>query len=339
VQIQDYYLKLKFNDGAKCVRALHRLFIVGTMLYHTKVKGRSRAHNYPKIQLTHMLVMQHWIDSGHCTYEMMKTNMGIFNEESSEIGFSILARCVNNDPTKADFDHMNRIYSLLPVYREIKDDVLNDNNVKTSLSWRHKIKPESEEVQTAELFFKKTIRQIVRGTHRSYDGTTAGFKNAAGAALHQVTDSEVPLVYLPAEAIQEKMTKMFSDIKEDMNGFFVQQCADIWPESKTDMGFQEGDVVGQHVVVPQRPVVDQGSAEDGLDSSEDEDGSSDAKQDSASDSDSGSSESDSQQPDGASQHGINQSWVAVDRDNVVLGPRQRSPTKKFLPSKRRVVWD
>ena len=107
------------------------------MLHNCRNAGATRGHPYPKIMLSFMLVLRYWRVSNFCAYQMMKNNMGMFNEELGELTFSILARSVLADHTRDDFDHMDKLFRLLRVYRDVKSDVVADNsNSANSLNWR-----------------------------------------------------------------------------------------------------------------------------------------------------------------------------------------------------------
>ena len=159
-QVQDFYVSMKLNKGATSREALYQLFVACCMLHNIKTPGHRTAHNYPKIQLCYLLILAYWKKINFYAYRMMNQHMAIFNEELGEITFSILGRVVLGDHCKDNFVHMNKMYQLLPLYRNIKDDVLKDSNVKCSLSWRHHIRSSSEEVQNAILYFKACVRQI-----------------------------------------------------------------------------------------------------------------------------------------------------------------------------------
>ena len=203
-QVQDFYVGLRFNDGKKSIRDLYRLIVVCCMLYKAKVKGSGVPHNYPKMQIAHMLIVEYWKKIDHCSYKMMMHNMGIFNEEACEISFSILGRAVLGDSRKDDFDHMNKVYALLPIFRELRNDIFDDHGSPTSLSWRHQIKVEGEEVQTSAVFFQGAIRQIVHGTFRGYNGNLASFKNrvsgSANSGFHPA-----PVVHLSKNDLQQHL--------------------------------------------------------------------------------------------------------------------------------------
>ena len=229
-QVQDYYLALKFNQGSRCVRALYRLCTACCMLHNCRNAGSTRGHPYPKIMLLYMLVLQHWRQSKYCGYAMMKSNMAMFNEELGELTFSILARSVLADHTRDDFEHMDRLFRLLRVYRDVKGDVVADTSgASNSLNWRHKINKVGEEVTTTELFFKRIIRQMVSGTYTSYDGTPKCYTNAANASTLKVRPDS-PLVYMQKQDLDAYLLNLMAVIKVDMNTNFLYPYSHIWPE-------------------------------------------------------------------------------------------------------------
>ena len=229
-QVQDYYLALKFNQGSRCVRALYRLCTACCMLHNCKNAGVTRGHPYPKIMISFMLVLQHWRSTKYCGYEMMKTNMSMFNEELGELTFSILARSVLADHTKDDFSHMDRLFRLLRVYRDVKSDVVSDTSgSKNSLNWRHKINKAGDEVNTTILFFKKIIRQMVSNTYRSYDGTPKCYSNAQNGSVLKVVPSS-PAVYMTKVELDAYVKTQVTSIRADMNSNFLYPYSHIWPE-------------------------------------------------------------------------------------------------------------
>lgn len=229
-QVQDYYVALKFNQGTRCIKALYRLCVACCMLHYCRNAGATRGHPYPKIMLLFMLVLRHWRATRFCAYEMMKTNMSMFNEELGELTFSILARSVLGDHTRDDFDHMDRLFRLLKVYRDVKSDVVADNsNASNSLNWRHKINKVGDEVTSTQLFFKRIIRQMVAGTYQSYDGSPKCYTNAqCGSELSIASNS--PLVYMSFPELDAYLKNLMAVIRVDMNTNFLFPYSHIWPE-------------------------------------------------------------------------------------------------------------
>ena len=241
LQVQDYYVALKFNNGSKCVRSLYRLTTACCMLHQCRNAGATRGHPYPKIMILFLLVLQHWRTSKYCGYEMMRSNMSMFNEELGELTFSILARSVLADHTRDDFVHMDRLFRLLRVYRDVKSDVVADNSgASNSLNWRHKIKKDGEEVMATELFFKKIIRQMVSGTYQSYDGSPKSYTSAQnGSELRELPKS--PLVFMTKKALDDYLQVQLVAIRNDMKTNFLYPYSHIWPECINHDDEHDGD--------------------------------------------------------------------------------------------------
>jgi hypothetical protein len=309
------------------------------MLYKAKVKGKGKPHNYPKMQITHMLIVEYWKKIDHCSYKMMMNNMGIFNEEACEISFSILGRCVLGDSRKDDFEHMNKIYSLLPLFRDIRNDVFDDHGTPTSLSWRHQLNAEGLEVQTGTVFFNRAIRQILRGTFRSYDGTAASFKNAvSGSAKSGQYPTEV--VHLSKVDMQEHLKESFDLIESSMDSHFLAKCPEIWPEAISKNVIEAGDIEFKKAA----------SSEDSDDDDEDDvyvsDMSNESKNDVPDEQDDPDNEGEGDQVDEDDFHAdespfCSRSWEAwgrINPENQMYGNRARKKAKQFLPSNRRVEY-
>ena len=142
------------------VRALYRLFIASLLLRNIKIPYKGTAHDYPKMQLSYLLLLEYWRVNKCVPWTMMKGNMNVFNEEYGEISFSILARCVLGDHIKSKFDHTRRLYRMLPAYRSVKQDILEDQKSSGSISWRRVIAVDSDEVTVTKIFFQNVIKQI-----------------------------------------------------------------------------------------------------------------------------------------------------------------------------------
>ena len=138
-QVQDYYLSLRFNNLSFSVQMLYRLFVASTMLRQMKIKGRGTAHNYPKMILAQLLILEYWRQSDYYAVQLMMANTSIVNEELGEATFSLLARAVLGDSCRSDFQHMRKLFKLIPIYREIKDDLSDQQGKKNSINWHHRI--------------------------------------------------------------------------------------------------------------------------------------------------------------------------------------------------------
>ena len=161
---------------------------------------------------------------------MMKDDMCIVNEEYGELTYSILSRLVLGDHIKSDFEHMNKMFSMIPMYTGIRDDIFSDFGKAGSLNWRHVIKPEDECVAHAVVFFKRLIREVVDDTYKSYNGKPDSFKNAKKAS-ENLTTEHIPLVYDPR--VVDTIIPMFDSIRKKLSCPYLTKpdVKDIWPEA------------------------------------------------------------------------------------------------------------
>ena len=313
------------------------------MLHNCRNAGATRGHPYPKVMLLFMLVLRYWRDTNFCAAQMMRNNMSLFNEELGELTFSILARSVLADHTRDDFEHMDRLFRLLRVYRDVKSDVVADNSgASNKLNWRHKIQKSGDEITATQLFFKKIIKQMVNGTYQSYDGSPACYKNAQTGAESRIrTDS--PIVYMQLPELDAYLQQLMTVIKTDMKTNFLYPYAHIWPECiSLDDAHQPQDVV---VVTGRTVVQDEEVVEE--DNEKDRDEQEDVKE----------AEIDADNNDNAQQHdddhsdheaddddGVNpferrtwKAWGRVNEENTMYGKRKTQPVERFLYDKRRVA--
>ena len=312
------------------------------MLHNVKNSGTNRAHHYPKVMLAFMLVLQHWRETNYPGYTMMMNNMGVYNEELGELTFAILARSVLGDHTKDDFDKMNSLFRLLPVYRDVKADVVADNNASNSLNWRHKIIKEGEEVRTTELFFKQAIRQMVSGTYTSYDGSVKSYSNAFNAGQHKTIPTN-GAVFMSKTDLMSYVDRSMQLIKDDMNTNFLYPYKHIWPECiNPDDDFKHNtDVVAEiHPSYEQKEVLLHVDGDDGVQTiinEEDEEDEED-EGDEDDDKDQGS-EADLVDPDQGSSHPYDDrtwnSWGRINIENTMTGKRQRLQVQRFQYTQRR----
>lgn len=225
-QVQDYYVTMRLNSLSSSIKALYRLMIVSIMLYKCKVPNTGQSHNYPKMMMSYLLIVEYWRTKKHYTISMMKQEMYCMNEELGEVTFSVLSRCVLGDFMKSDFEHMKKMYSLLPVYMNIKEDILRDTNRKDAITWRHKIDTNCDEVRSTAFFFKRMIQSIMHNRHQSYDGSPASFSSEFVARQHMV-ESTAGLVYI--EDITDICIRQMKQMRKELYGNFLSSHHDIWP--------------------------------------------------------------------------------------------------------------
>ena len=317
------------------------------MLQGVKLTGRRQPHNYPKMQLTSLLVLQYWEKIDHCTHQMMQEDTGFTNEELGEIGFSILSRVCLGDHTKDNFLHMDQMYKLIGVYRDLKSEINEDNNVTTSLSWRHKIDINGEEVSNSKLFFQSCIRQIIAGRWMSYSHKMTTYTNIHKASIASNKEF-IPLVYMTRHELDIYVAKTYEIINSDLHGYFVYPYHDIWPEAKSNPVSQYDDITlssndvdpdsdDSEFIAESEPINMLEHVEDSLSSisfvySEDEDD--EKKVDPGLDIDLSIDYSEGMN------NTLNKSWHSwgrVSQEHEVVGRRVRKQREVYKPSKRRFL--
>ena len=178
-----------------------------------------------------ILVLCHLADHNLPMWKMFTSCFQVFNEESGEICFSILARCVLGDTQKSKFDHLNEMYTLLHTYRSIDMDIKTDHfdNMPTG-SWRKVIKPDCEEVLATTDWIKSTLRKLSHKSYLVYDGSLAAWKSAAQATQHMVPR----LLVEPLTAVHDRDEILKTILEVAQRRFTTQtwgHCMrSVWPE-------------------------------------------------------------------------------------------------------------
>jgi hypothetical protein len=110
---------LKMEDWEGLLESCHRMLLVMASL---------KVREYTRCLIMHLNIVTHHQQQETGVYDMFKTNPGAMNEESGEVCFGVLARASVADTQKMKFDHMNKLYKLLHVYREITEELNDDLN-------------------------------------------------------------------------------------------------------------------------------------------------------------------------------------------------------------------
>ena len=239
IQVQDYYLSLRFNNVAFSVQMLYRLYVASSMLRHMKIKGRGTAHNYPKMELTQLLILEYWRKVGYYAGDMMEANMSIANEELGEATFSLLGRAVLGDSCRSDFQYMRGVYKLLPIYREVKNDLSTQQGKKDTINWHHRIKEDDEAVLSTRVFFQRLIRGVKGNWYKSYNGQPDCYMSYERAQANLNLDY-VELVYQP-DHVRNTLRDVLDNIKRSLRTTFLSQHQDVWPIQDMSMSGSESD--------------------------------------------------------------------------------------------------
>ena len=199
--------------------ALYRLFVAALLLRSANIDGYSKSHDYPKKILAYLLTLNYWRHHDMPVWKLMENNVCLFNEELGEMYYSILSRCVLGDNIKSNFDHMNKIFKLLPVYRSIREEMFQDNNNKQSITWHHKIPIDSQDVNATVFFYNRLIRYIVEGKHKSYP---VGKDYISQAACNANSNKNfVPLIF--TKTIVDSIIPMVISVKKTIEGTLLNE--------------------------------------------------------------------------------------------------------------------
>jgi hypothetical protein len=203
------------------------MFVVCYMLRKVKIDGMYAAHNYPRIQLAYMLSLEHLRSTNHVGFNLLDGHMYMFNEEYGEIYFSLLSRCVLGDHCKSDFDHMDAQYRLLPIYNQVKSDIISETSKSdNSIAWHHIIPTHSSEVVMTRVFFTRVVRKILNNTHMSYPYQKVyGMRDVCTPTL---SHSSIPMVY--NNNISNEIDGVFADIKRAICTSWMSDKGDWWPD-------------------------------------------------------------------------------------------------------------
>lgn len=219
---------------------LYRLYTASSMLRQMKITGRGTAHNYPKMQLTQLLILEYWRKSGYYACDMMAANTSIINEELGEATFSLLGRAVLGDTCRSDFQYMRGVYKLISTYRDVKDDVSVQQGKKDTINWHHRINDDDEAVLSTKVFFNRLIRGVKDNSYRSYNGYPDSFASQLKAQSN-LTEEYLGIVYQP-EQVRNSLQDVLVMIKRNLNSTFLSQNPDVWPPYEVGVSESEDDI-------------------------------------------------------------------------------------------------
>lgn len=194
--------------------------------------------SYRKVILMQLQLMRYFEMQGLPTHDMYVKNPGLFNEESGEISFSILSRCVMGDTMKHDHKHLNEQYCLMPVYLVCREDIARDLGDTTMRGCSHRVvKPNSPEVRQLEAHFLVSIRAMVTGTYVYYPSNkkaNMGYESILKHHLHPCSDhiSQICVQDVGGNDFIARIKLDHVTIgKEVLNKSWVGTYIHIWPEA------------------------------------------------------------------------------------------------------------
>ena len=119
------------------------------------------------------------------------------------------------------------MFKLLPVFKDVKAEVMQDVARPTSLSWHHTIGQDSREVAATAFFFDRMLTSIAANRYLSYEQAKSYASASHMEARLTDHDEYAALVYDPT--ILSSLPDMFEDIRNTIRAPFFQEFPHVWP--------------------------------------------------------------------------------------------------------------
>jgi hypothetical protein len=204
---------------------------IKTYLRMIKVMICLGSYTYTRAMIKNFQILMFQAKSKSEVHKMFTANVGMLSEESGENSFSLLSRSVLGDNHKSDFEHMNKLFALLPVYRNICTDLSID--IHRPLAARGcfgDISPEVRAVKTLVAHIKLIIHKASHNHVTHYDGLKKTYSNATNAMKGQKIPNTVDLLF--KVNIARKVQKHVDTCKGDLDTFWLTRYKEQWPEAK-----------------------------------------------------------------------------------------------------------
>jgi hypothetical protein len=163
-------------------------------------------------------------------WNMLKENIEVLNEEVCEQSFAVLSRCSLGDTTVSKFKHLNTMYSLMHVYRQINKDVADDISLHNQKSGLQHIKKNSVEIQTVSGYFLNKIVECTKNIFREYSGDKASYKSKHAGYLHSIVNY-YPVLHWK-DSILDSCEIHRSYMQQSIESYWLTHFNDIWPEAR-----------------------------------------------------------------------------------------------------------
>jgi hypothetical protein len=168
VQVLDYYIFMKVNDGTQMFEQLFVLLHLQMML-----NPRAGDRTYIRCTILQLLILLYQQRQDLPAWQMLARDASMFNEETGEMSFSILSRCVQEEQMASKHAHLDNMYRMVPYIMSLEDDVHQDTfggRNGPQFNWRREATLESETCQSILAYLKKACRDTGLNTRRQYDG-------------------------------------------------------------------------------------------------------------------------------------------------------------------------
>jgi hypothetical protein len=191
----------------------------------------SRSHAYTSSIAMQGLIVLYQRYKNLPQWQMMEDQMSVFNEETGEQAFSVLARCVLGDSTKAKFAHLNKMYRLLHTYMSLSAGIRDDMDFDGPVgNWRKVHKPDGPETVATVAWVRAMLRTCKHNVVQQYNGAKGAYtdKNSAQKYI-------IPRKLVALHRTEEQVLTRFERLTEVMEHKHIvlnwADCMrDSWPE-------------------------------------------------------------------------------------------------------------
>ena len=221
----DYGISLRCDSGKLVLKKLVPMLKLLILL-----RGGKDSTEYIRCILVQLQLLKYHQQHDDALWTMFCNQFSVFNEESGEISFSILARTVLGHSNKSDLEHMNTMYRQINRVRQIDDSFQNDGGAtfKSDKNWHKKFTSDSEMVTTIGQFVKARVREIAIGRFTQYDGKTTGYTNIEKAREHQIPFAKTTRFW--KDSIEQQFDHEMSKVKEWEGSNVGSKVVSVWPE-------------------------------------------------------------------------------------------------------------
>ena len=224
--MQDYGCALKMDDGERIVDMQYNLLTIFLLL------DGPQSREYQKALSTSIHIWEWLRANNHPGWVIFKNNASVFNEESGEVCFSVLAREIAGSGVRSDCEAVSRKFGLIKSKMEVGQELQVEMCGEDFSSNHHgKVLSTSDDVKATVEFFKRMIRQVKNGTHRHYDATCGVLDQKMRRRKESrktVAMDMVPALKLMAS---HNLASVVTKVQESLRSYWVFDHRDIWADA------------------------------------------------------------------------------------------------------------
>ena len=145
-QVQSYGVAMKLDNGTQVME--HQLQILQVLIFI----GGTNTTEYQRAIATSLHIWQYWRNVDHVAWRLFDAIASMWNEESGEVCFSVLARDIASSGVRSDVSKVSEKFELIRIKMEsvadLKVDLCGDDFA------------DSKEVQATVVFFRSMITSL-----------------------------------------------------------------------------------------------------------------------------------------------------------------------------------